>query len=116
MTASVFKLNTAATTNLTKIKDGPANLKGLIATNTAGYAIFVKFYWFIPSATASQPTVGTTVPDITFQIATVASITPSFPDGMTKAGQLYMAVTKLVADNDTTAVVAGDGLISVLYE
>lgn len=117
MTASVLKLNTASSTNLTKIKDGPANLKGLVACNTAAYAIFVKFYWFKPSATAEAPTVGTTVPDVTFNVPTVASIQPSFPDGMTKGlGQLYMAVTKLAADTDTTAVVAGDGLISVLYE
>lgn len=116
MTASVFKLNTGSSTNLTKIKDGPANLKGLAIVNTAGYAIFVKFYWFQPTATAANPTVGTTVPDITFQIPTVAAITASFPDGMTKTGQLYMAVTKNAADTDATVVVAGDGLISVLYE
>lgn len=116
MTASVLKLATGATTNLTKIKDGPAVLKGLVATNTAGYAIFVKFYWFVPTNTAAAPTVGTTVPDLTFNVPTVASITPSFPVGMTKAGQLYMAVTKLAADNDATVVVAGDGLISVLFE
>jgi hypothetical protein len=116
MTAAVFKLNTGSTTNLTKIKDGPANLKGLVAINTAAYAIFVKFFWFVPSATAATPTVGTTVPDLTFQIPTIAAITPSFPDGMSKAGQLYMAVTKVGTDADATAVVAGDGIISVLYE
>ena len=116
MTSSVFKLTTAASTNLTKIKDGPAVLKGLAAVNTAAYAIFVKFYWFTPTNTASAPTVGTTVPDLTFQIAATAGITPAYDNGITKPGQLYVAVTKLAADNDATVVVAGDGLISILYE
>lgn len=116
MTAAVFKLNTGASTNLTKIKDGQASLKGYVFVNTAAYAIFVKFYWYTPTAAAPAPTVGTTVPDLTIQVATVASDHESFPDGMSKAGQLFMATTKLAADNDATVLVAGDGILTVLYE
>lgn len=120
MTAAVFKLNTANTTNLTKIKDGLGTLKGIAGVCTAAYAIFVKFYWYIPTASAPTPTVGTTVPDITIEVpalgTTTGGVLQSWPDGIQKAGLLFMAVTKLAADSDTTVLVAGDGLISVIYE
>lgn len=121
MTAAVFKLNTANTTNLTKIKD-VANgvLKGYVATNTGATAIFVKYFWYVPTAAAPTPTVGTTVPDITVVVPALGTTTgtaaQSFPDGLQRAGQLWMAVTNGVADNDTAAVAAGAGLISTFYE
>lgn len=116
MTATVFKLNTLNTTNLVKIKDLPANLKGYALINTSGAAIFVKFYWYTPTASNPTPTVGSTVPDITIQIPTVAGLTESWPDGISKAGLLFMAVTLLGTDADATAVAAGAGILSVLYE
>ncbi len=119
MTSSVLKLTTAGSTNLTKV-GGPQKLKGLIGVNTAAYEIFVKFYWFIPTASAEAPTVGTTVPDMTIGIpalgTTTGTVNAYFQDGVMKNGVLYFAVTKLAADTDTTVVVAGDGIISVLYE
>lgn len=120
MTAAVFKLNTAATTNLTKIKDGPATLKGIAFVNTTAAAIFVRFYWYIPTSAAPDPSVGTTAPDITIEVpalgTTTGGVTQSWPDGITKAGRLYMAVTTLPADTDATAVGAGAGILSVFYE
>jgi hypothetical protein len=120
MTATVRKLNTANTTNLTKIKDGPSDLKGVAALNTTAAAIFLKFFWYTPTAAAPTPTVGTTVPDITIEIpalgTTTGSVLQSWPDGITKAGELWFAVTNLAADSDNTAVAAGSGLVSILYE
>lgn len=121
MTAAVFKLNTANTTNLTKVKDStPATLKGIAALNTTAAAIFLKFYWYVPTAAAPTPTVGTTVPDITIELpalgTTTGNVLQSWPDGIQKAGQLYFAVTNLAADTDATVVAAGAGLISVIYE
>lgn len=120
MTASIRKLATAGSTNLTLIDDDPTKVVGLIAVNTAAYAIFVKLYWFKPTASAEAPTVGTTVPDVTIEIpalgTTTGGVQETWPEGFSGAGKLYMAVTKLAADSDATAVVAGDGLISLLYE
>ena len=121
MTALVLKLATANTTNLTKVKDiATGVLKGWVATNTTAAAIFLKFYWYTPTAAAPTPTVGTTVPDLTITVPALGTTTgtdsQSFPDGMQRAGQLWLAVTNLVADNDATAVAAGSGLITVLYE
>lgn len=115
MTAAVRKINTAATTNLTKLKDGPANFKGFVFNNPSGAAIFVKLYWYTPTTAAPVPVVGTTVPDITIQIGTIGSDHESFPDGVTKAGELWVATTLLVTDADATAVPAGV-LLSVFYE
>jgi hypothetical protein len=120
MAAGIRKLTTANTTNLTKLKEGQATLKGIAALNTTAAAIFLKFYWFIPTASAGAPTVGTTVPDITIELpalgTTTGNVLQSWPDGVSKAGELYSAVTNLAADSDNTAVAAGSGIISVFYE
>jgi hypothetical protein len=115
MTAAVRKINTANSTNLTKLKDGSANFKGFLINNPSGAAAFVKLYWFTPTASVPIPVVGTTVPDITIQVGTVGSDHESFPDGITKAGELWLATTLLVTDADATAAPAGI-LISLFYE
>lgn len=121
MTAQVFRLVTAGSTNLTKVKDSPAVVKGIVAVNTAAYAIFVKLYNWRPTAAAPTPTVGTTAPAVTIEIPALGiasgGVQQSWPDGFSVGdANLFLAVTKLAADSDTTVVVAGDGLISLLYE
>ena len=120
MSASVpYKFNTTASTNLQVVRAGQtANVKGIVAVNTAAYEIFVKCYW--TGSTPTAPTVGTTVPALTFAVpalgTTSGGLTVSFPDGITMNGQLYVAVTKLAADTDTTATAAGDGIVTILVE
>lgn len=121
MTALVKRIVVANTTNLTQVKDGAtASLKGIAALNTTAAAIFLKFFWYVPTAANPTPTVGTTVPDITIEIpalgTTTGNVLQSWPDGLQKAGLLYLAVTNLAADNDATVVAAGSGIISVFYE
>ena len=121
MTATVFRLNTAGSTNLTKVREGTTKVKGIIAVNTAAYAIFVKFYWFRPTSSAAAPTVGTTAPQITLELPALGTTTGGVQfqsdDGMVGGdAELWIAVTKLPADSDTTAVLAGDGLISLLVD
>ena len=111
MTAVVLKLNTANTTNLTKIKGGPGVLKGYALYNTSGASIFVKFYW-----SNTEPVVGTTVPDIAVLVPTVGQATEFFPGGITDTGEFYFAVTLLATDADATAVAAGAGILSIFYE
>lgn len=117
MSASLIKLTTANTTNLTKVRVGPANLKGIACLNTTAAAIFLKFYW---TTAGVAPTVGTTVPDITIELpalgTTTGNVLQSWPDGISKGGELYFAVTNLAADSDNTAVAAGSGIITVFYE
>jgi hypothetical protein len=116
MTASVFKRVTVSTSvNLTKVKDDPANLKGFNIVNATQAAMFVKLYWFRPTASATAPTVGTTTPLLTIQVSNGLSANQSYPDGITAPGQLFYAVTTSAGDGDTTAVSAG-GIIGLLYE
>lgn len=121
MSASVpFKLATANTTNLTRIPCGAGsagNLKGWNITNTAAYAIFVKIFW---SKDGTIPTVGTTIPQITITCPAAATSgggsAIDLSDGCTGNGAMWMWVTKLAADSDTTVVVAGDGLVTLFVE
>lgn len=119
MTDQVYKFVTAGSTNLQQVRNGPATFKGLVAVNVAAYEIFVKLYWFVPTASASGPTVGTTSPHLTIAIPALGTTTGGkevLPaDGIGgNAGNLWVAVTKLAADSDTTAVSSGDGIISLL--
>lgn len=120
MTAAVRRIVVANTTNLTKLKDGQASLKGIAGVNTTAAAVFLKFYWFQQTAAAAAPTVGTTVPDITIEIpalgTTTGNVLQSWPDGLSKAGELFLAVTNLVGDADATVVAAGSAILSVFYE
>jgi len=114
MANTTRRLVTGATTNLTLLSTAPTmNLTGMEAVNTAAYAIFVKFYWFSQVGAATSPTVGTTAPDMTINIPTLSSLTRLFPQyGLTRNGDLWVAVTKVATDADTTVTVAGDGLIT----
>lgn len=122
MTSRVVKFTTANTTNLRKLSDGPIILRGGSFLNTAATAYYVKFYFYNPTAAAPTPTVGTTVPDMTVAVPAMdpatgadGQVCPSWPEGVLNApGQLYVAVTNLSADGDTTAVAAGQGILSIL--
>ena len=117
MSSITSRLVTGTTTNLTLLSPSPAAiLEGLIGTNSAAYAIFVKFYWFDASLqAATKPTVGTTLPAITVGIPAATTLPFYFgKDGLYNKGDLWVAVTKLVADTDTTVTVAGDGLITFM--
>lgn len=120
MASSIFKLATANTTNLTKIKAERSNVTGMCLLNTTAAAIYLKLYWYLPTAAAPIPVVGTTVPDVTILIpalgTTTGMVTESWYPGITDPGELWIAVTNLPADSDSTAVAAGAGLISLFYE
>jgi hypothetical protein len=117
MSSITTRLVTGASTNLTRLSQSPALiLEGIIPTNTAAYAIFVKFYWFDQSLqAATTPTVGTTVPNLTLSVPAASTLPFYFgKDGLYGKGDLWVAVTKLAADTDTTVTVAGDGLITFM--
>jgi len=71
--------------------------------NTATYAVFLKFY-----NKASSPTVGTDTPVWTIPVSAGGGYSTEFMRGKYFSTGIAYAITKLQADNDTTAVVAGD--------
>lgn len=117
MASKVFSLTTGASTNLTEVTPGSlaGNVTGWNITNTAAYAIFVKLYWG-----SVAPTVGTTVPVLTITCPAAATsgggTSLAIPQGITGNGTLWMWVTKLASATDTTATVAGDGLVTLFVD
>lgn len=123
MTSRVYKFTTANTTNLRQVAQGPCVVKGASLVNTTADPYYVKLYWFRPTAIAATPTVGTTVPDMTIAVPPLddtagqpGTLCPSWPEGIAGGGQLFVAVTGAAADSDTTAVAAGQGVISLIVD
>lgn len=121
MSSRPVKFTTANTTNLTKLADGPMVLRGGSFLNTAATVYYVKLYWYLPTDAAPTPTVGTTIPNMTIAVPPLdaaggaGSVNPDFPEGIVAgAGNLYAAVTNLSPDTDTTAVAAGQGILTFL--
>jgi len=113
--AVCYHFTTAASTNLQPIRAAQtANLKGFSVANVAT-AIYIKFYWYPPTAASTTPTVGTTVPNLTVGVAASANVSQSFPDGITGGGQLWVAVTANAVDSDSTAAAPG-AVVTCLVE
>jgi len=93
----------ASSTNATSLKASAGNAFNIDLFNTAAYTVFVKFY-----NKASAPTVGTDTPVWTLPIVQGTSYSRTFPFGKSFSTGIAYAITKLQADSDTTAVVAGD--------
>lgn len=108
------KLISAATTNATSMKASAGRLAtGRVANTHATAWRYLKFY-----NKASAPTVGTDVPVHTLAIPPGQSI--SLLDlcgnyGISFATGIAYAITGAAADNDTTAIGAGDVILTAQY-
>ena len=97
------RVNAAATTNATSLKASAGNIFSIDVANEASYDVFLKLY-----DKASAPTVGTDTPVWTIPIYSKTGFSRDFPRGRHFSTGIAYAITKLQADTDTTAVVAGD--------
>lgn len=109
--ANVKRVVAAASTNATSVKPGKGNVFGWAFYNTAAYDVFVKFY-----NKASAPTVGTDVPLFTVKVKTGVASEVNFPFGVQFTTGIAYAITKLIADSDTTVLVANDVTGVLLYK
>lgn len=106
--ATPYFVNSAASTNGALIITGTSGLQAFYATNTGASVAYVKLY-----NKATAPTVGTDVPEMVIPIPAAASGVPgvaTLPIGFSGyrfALGLGIAITGAAADNDTTAVTAG---------
>ncbi len=100
---TLSRVNAAASTNATSVKASAGNLLRISVFNVAAYSVFMKFY-----NKASAPTVGTDTPTRTIPIPTGTGFAEEYCYGAPFATGIAYAITKLQADSDTTAVVAGD--------
>jgi len=116
-------LVTLATTNLTPLGGGSetSKLAGYNFINTSAAAnMFVKFYW---GQNGAVPIVGTTIPNLTVAVpataaapAAVGQVAQNWSNPLILNGTLWMAVTGAPAASDTTAVAAGQGVLTVLLQ
>jgi hypothetical protein len=97
------RLNSAASTNATAVKTSAGNIAELDVYNTNTYTVYLKFY-----NKASTPTVGTDTPVWTIPVAPGGGYSKSFSRGRSFSLGIALAITKLQADSDVTAVLAGD--------
>lgn len=96
-------IQSAGSTNATSKVVGPCSLEILELTNFAAYAVFFKIY-----DKASAPTVGTDIPIITIPVPATSNVGKSWLKGLSFNNGYAYAITKLLADSDTTAVLAND--------
>lgn len=118
-----FTLVTANSTNLTPCGGGSETSKiaGYNFLNTSATVdLYVKFYWGVQGAI---PVVGTTVPNLTVAVpatgtapAAIGQVAQNWSNPITANGTLWMAVTGAAASTDTTAVAAGQGILTVLLQ
>jgi hypothetical protein len=106
--ATPLIINSAATTNGQLVLTGTSGLQALFASNTGAGAAYVKLY-----NKATAPTVGTDTPAMLIPVPAAVGgvpgtiqIIPGF-NGYRFALGLGLAITGGAADNDTTAVTAG---------
>ena len=104
------RTKSAASTNATSLCATPSQMVSLTACNTAAYAVFVKFY-----DKALAPTVGTDVPIATIAIPATSSVSLTHLSWWFTLG-LAFALTKNAPDTDTTALVAGDLLLTTEHK
>lgn len=107
-----YKLIAAASTNATNLKNVAGTIGGIVAINLTAAVKFLKIY-----NKATAPTVGTDVPVFTIPI-------PASTDGngfvwnvpITLSAGISFAITGAAADNDTTALTAGDVVVNIAYD
>jgi len=101
--ATSTRIQSANTTNAANLKASAGNLVNVDLFNVAAYDVFVKFY-----NKATSPTVGTDTPVWTIPLKAGTGFSREFEQGKSFATGIGYAITKLIADSDTTNVAAGD--------
>jgi hypothetical protein len=104
---------TGTTNDKTVIKATAGNLYGISLYNNAGYPIYAKFY----NTACASVTVGTTatVYEVAAQSGTQREVHTDNGIGFSNAGWCF-AITKGIADADTTSLTASDATLDLLYE
>lgn len=92
-----------ATTNALTLKTTGGAFFGFSLSNAAAYDCFLKLY-----DKATAPVIGTDVPKVTFRLKTTWDRDLFNEIGTVFTLGIYAAITKLAADNDTTATAVND--------
>jgi len=101
----------AASTNATSVKASAGQVYGWALFNQAAYDVFVKLY-----NKASAPTVGTDTPVMTLKVPAGGGVVEDIGSGIAFGTGIALAITKLIADSDTTVLVANDCIANLWYK
>lgn len=105
--ASTGRLASAAgSTNATNLKTTAGRVYNIQGINVAAYPVYLVLY----DSAASPPVPGTTAIRKKIPLAASAAFSFDWPTGLKFGTGIGFALTKLAADADTTALVAGDVL------
>ena len=107
----INRLLSAASTNATSVKASAGQVYGFYLYDSATYTVFLKLY-----NKASAPTVGTDTPVMTIPVPAGGGAVADFDGGIAFGTGIAFAVTKLIADTDTTVVAANDLAVNLLYK
>lgn len=108
-----YKLISTASTNANVVKNSGGNLYSIIAIGLTSTVRYLKIY-----SKATAPTVGTDVPLMTIPVPANtqgAGIAIPFSMGVNFPLGIGIAITSGSADNDTSAVGAGDVIVNLTY-
>ena len=110
-TPTTLAVSSTASTNATSVKGIASTLYAISATNTGASTVHLKLY-----NKATAPTVGTDVPVMTIPLAPNSSYIQELGAvGMRFTAGIGSALTGGIADNDTTAVAAGQVKLMLSY-
>ncbi len=110
-TPTASLLSSAATTNATSVKATAGTIYAISASNVGAAAAFLKIFNL-----ATAPTVGTSVPALTIPIPATGQISLEFgPLGLRFGTGISFSITNLIADADTTAIVAAQVKLIISY-
>jgi hypothetical protein len=105
----------AATTNLTEVKDTAGTLYGVHIASTRSSAVYLRFYNIVDTGV----TVGTSTVKLTLigpGATTGAGHTFLFPLGIPFSTAISCSLTAgSLADNDTTATAASEAVVNIMY-
>ena len=105
-------INSAATTNGQSIARRGTEVFSLTAFNNGGAIAYIKLY---NTAVGTGPVVGTDTPYMIFAVPAGGNLQVERLKGVQYPAGLGLAITNLPADSDTTAVVAGQVKLLLVY-
>ena len=106
-----YRLRAAARTNATLLKASEGKIGGWYLYNNAAYAVFLKFY-----DTKTVPTAGAGTPVLTLGVPAGGAANCAFDvNGLEFQNGIGFTITKLLADSDTTVLVADDLIVNLAY-
>jgi hypothetical protein len=111
-----FKFTTGtATPVLTLVNGGvPAALMGATSDNKeTSTVIYLKIWW---QGDGAIPVIGTTAPSATIAIPQTGLTPFTFFRALQGGGPMWVSVTKLGADSDTTALATGGEVVTLFLE